>query len=276
MTTTLTLTNSTISRNTASFDVGAVLTAWGSGSFTNVTVSGNQAGGDGGAIYIYEQNYSIIHSTIVSNTASDGAIYINDGVSRLNLSNSIVANNQDGNCHGFLPVSSGHNLESANDCGLNDPTDISNDDPRLGLLQDNGGNTFTHALLLGSPAIDAGDSSLTTDQRGMARPQGSNADIGAFEAIQYSLTVHTVDTGAGLITTNPMPIDCGSICTDTFVSSTAVTLTATAESDSIFLGWVGEGCSGMGDCIVTMGATKSVTATFRSDYKIYLPIILKP
>jgi hypothetical protein len=69
----------------------------------------------------------------------------------------------------------------------------------LGPLQDNGGPTETHALLPGSPAIDAippaectydddGDPGtppvpLATDQRGVARPQGAGCDIGAFEAI---------------------------------------------------------------------------------------------
>jgi Tol biopolymer transport system component len=52
-------------------------------------------------------------------------------------------------------------------------------------LQDNGGPTLTHALKSGSPAIDAGDDSTApnTDQRGVARPQGSASDIGAFERI---------------------------------------------------------------------------------------------
>ena len=55
-------------------------------------------------------------------------------------------------------------------------------DARLGPLQNNGGPTLTHALLPGSPALDAGDPTLTgTDQRGVSRPQGPRADIGAFE-----------------------------------------------------------------------------------------------
>ena len=54
---------------------------------------------------------------------------------------------------------------------------------KLGPLQDNGGPTLTHALLVGSPAIDAGDDAAapTTDQRGVARPLGAATDIGAFE-----------------------------------------------------------------------------------------------
>jgi len=60
-------------------------------------------------------------------------------------------------------------------------------EPLLGPLQDNGGPTWTHALLPGSPAIDAGNSgdTLAFDQRGIHRPQGLAPDIGAFE-FQYA------------------------------------------------------------------------------------------
>ena len=56
-------------------------------------------------------------------------------------------------------------------------------DPKLGPLTNNGGPTLTLALLPGSPAIDAGDTSLApaTDQRGFPRPAGLAADFGAFE-----------------------------------------------------------------------------------------------
>jgi len=62
-------------------------------------------------------------------------------------------------------------------------------DPLLGPLANNGGSTLTHALLPGSPAIDAGDPAVCAaapvnnlDHRGVARPQGSACDIGAVEA----------------------------------------------------------------------------------------------
>jgi hypothetical protein len=61
-------------------------------------------------------------------------------------------------------------------------------DPKIGPLADNGGPTFTRALLPGSPAIDAGTAIgvLPTDQRGLLRPQGPGVDIGAFE-YQYTI-----------------------------------------------------------------------------------------
>ena len=72
-----------------------------------------------------------------------------------------------------------YNLSSDKTCHLLGYADLSNTDPKLGPLQNNGGPTMTMALLSGSPAIDAGNGSgcrdehrlpLTTDQRGMPRP----------------------------------------------------------------------------------------------------------
>ena len=61
-------------------------------------------------------------------------------------------------------------------------------DPLLGPLQDNGGPTFTMALLPNSAAIDAGEDSVlgvphnfATDQCGRPRKSGAHVDIGAFE-----------------------------------------------------------------------------------------------
>ena len=75
----------------------------------------------------------------------------------------------------------GHNLSS--DWCFTDATSFNQTNPKLGPLADNGGPTLTMALLPGSPAIDAGDTSLAppTDQRGFPRPFGAAADIGAFE-----------------------------------------------------------------------------------------------
>jgi hypothetical protein len=65
-------------------------------------------------------------------------------------------------------------------------TTISGVDPLLGPLADNGGPTLTHALLPGSPAIDAGNPAIPNpppaDQRGFARIYGPAIDIGSFEA----------------------------------------------------------------------------------------------
>ena len=77
----------------------------------------------------------------------------------------------------------GHNLSSDASCGFTNPASLSNTDPRLGPLADNGGPTLTVALLPDSPAIDAADPALAPpyDQRGFPRPVGAAPDIGAFE-----------------------------------------------------------------------------------------------
>jgi hypothetical protein len=55
------------------------------------------------------------------------------------------------------------------------------DDPSVGVLQDNGGPTWTHALQPGSICLDTGETTLTVDQRNEDRPDGAEDDIGAFE-----------------------------------------------------------------------------------------------
>ncbi len=82
-------------------------------------------------------------------------------------------------------------MDSDDSCNLTRPDDFPNTDPLLGPLADNGGPTPTQALLPGSPAIDGipladcvdafGDP-ITTDQRGVPRPQGAACDIGAYES----------------------------------------------------------------------------------------------
>ena len=123
-----------------------------------------------------------------------GGIYNENG--SVTIGNSIIAGNtndqNDGpNCLGTI-ISLGYNLVGIiSNCNFTTATgDLINAVPLLDPLLDNGGPTFTHALLPGSPAIDAGNpagctdqdgSLLTTDQRGVARPQGGRCDIGAFE-----------------------------------------------------------------------------------------------
>ncbi len=167
---------------------GAVHVSSGAGvTLTNSTVSGNS---EGSGIY-NDGTLTMTSVTISANSspiANEGSGITNRGV--LTARNAIVANNigPAGNCGGppgtgRAIASAGHNLDSGNTCGFASIGDLTNTDPRLGPLQDNGGATFTHALLAGSPAIDAGDPAgcPATDQRGVARPQGAACDIGAYE-----------------------------------------------------------------------------------------------
>jgi hypothetical protein len=97
----------------------------------------------------------------------------------------------------------GYNLVEDGSC-ITDATSFSGDS-LLGDLSDNGGPTETHALLADSPAIAAipdtngstapgcGDAGITTDQRGVARPQGPACNIGAYEVeVEVDTTPPTV------------------------------------------------------------------------------------
>lgn len=83
-----------------------------------------------------------------------------------------------------ITVDKGNNIDQDGVCGLDAAGDHSGVDPKLVPITDNGGPVFTQALLHGSPAIEGGNEAAcpATDARGVARPQGSVCDIGAFEA----------------------------------------------------------------------------------------------
>lgn len=178
-------------------NVGGALRTLGDATIVNSTLSGNGAfGWWGGAIFHTDGVMDVVNSTITGNVGPDwapSAIFVGswapDQISTLNLTNSIVAHNQWIGCYqGFFGgtptlASGGHNVVSDDTCNLTAAGDQPNTDPLLGSLADNGGPTWTHALLTGSPAIDAGDDAVcpATDQRGVARPQGPACDTGAYE-----------------------------------------------------------------------------------------------
>jgi hypothetical protein len=81
-------------------------------------------------------------------------------------------------------------------------------------------------------------------------------------AVANKLTVATQGSGAGTVTSLPDGIDCGADCSSYYAASTVVTLIASPAESSVFTGWAGAGCSGIGSCMVTMNAAQFVTATF--------------
>jgi hypothetical protein len=183
---------STISGNTSG-DVGGGIRSLGNMWITNSTISGNTSTGwHGGAIFHTDGNMEILNSTIANNKGPDwapSAIFngsFGGPVPTLKLTNTIISGNQWYACEHWtganILISGGNNLVQDDTCNPV-ASDLIGMNALLGALADNGGPTWTHALLAGSPAIDAGNDAAcpATDQRGIARPQGPNCDIGSFE-----------------------------------------------------------------------------------------------
>ena len=197
----LTVSNSTLSGNSARDNGGAIRNG-GTLTMSNSTLSGNSAQ-DGGAI-INGGTLTMSNSTLSGNSAqvNGGAIFNSDAIfngGTLTVSNSIVAGNTASSGReiysNFAVTSGGYNLFGySGDSGLVEVAISTGDITPSGALSailsttlaNNGGSTQTLALVTGSPAIDAGNTTLTTDQRGIARPQGATDDIGAFELVPPS------------------------------------------------------------------------------------------
>ncbi|MCS6800964.1 MAG: CSLREA domain-containing protein [Chloroflexota bacterium] len=181
----LTITASSIISNTAR--AGGAIINFGDLTVVNSTVSGNAATINTGGILHSAGSLSLRSSTIAYNRRA--------GVSAqalLTTTNTIIAFNTTSgvltNCFVSGAVTSlGSNLSNDATCAswFTASGDLNSVDPRLGPLQENGGFTPTHNLLLDSPAVNAGsnDSCPSADQRGVARPQGARCDIGAVERV---------------------------------------------------------------------------------------------
>lgn len=191
-----TIAASLLNANSANNNGGAIHSR-GSLSLANATLSGNTARGSGGGIYAGGGSATLSNATLAANSADvQGGAVVSAG-SSITVRNTILSTSAaSGNCGGQI-TSLGYNLDSGQTCSLNGPGDLVSVNPQLGSLQNNGGTTMTHALLPGSPAIDAGNQSPpgsggtvceATDQRGQRRPTDGNGDgvarcdIGAFEA----------------------------------------------------------------------------------------------
>jgi len=177
-------------------------------TLTNCTLSGNHATEDGGAILAENSLTTIVYGTIYGNTASIGGGIAAPKVDTSTtpptngLNGSIVAGNSaktNPDLMGTWITAFGNLVQNVNGAsfysdGAQGAPPITGISPKVGPLQNNGGHTKTLALLPGSPAIDrigtvligsdticGGNTAITTDQRGIARPQGQACDLGAYE-----------------------------------------------------------------------------------------------
>ena len=169
-------------------------------TIANSTIDNNHAGAEGGGIWMIDRDVRLYNVTVSDNDAGT----LGDGLRRNNaagndgdffLSNTIVANNDcSAEVNASNPIGAAfnnvtNNLDTGTSCGFGAANgSLSNADPELGPLQDNGGPTFTRAIGGTSDALDAGNNTVCAaapvdgiDQRHVPRPQGAACDIGAYE-----------------------------------------------------------------------------------------------
>jgi hypothetical protein len=178
-------------------------------NLNNVTISDNTADNDndgtgsGGGFAVNLPAVTVSNTIVAGNFNSIASV-------RDDISGTVVASssyNLIGDGTGSVGITHGVNNNQVG-------TGASPIDPVLGALADNGGATFTHALLAGSPAINAADNATcaATDQRGVARPAALVCDIGAYELDDLTPPNTT-------ITANPSNPSPSSSATFTFTGS---------------------------------------------------------
>ncbi|HYP43187.1 MAG TPA: choice-of-anchor Q domain-containing protein, partial [Candidatus Nitrosocosmicus sp.] len=248
-----TITNSTISDNRTMFQHGGGLYNRGSITIVNSTISNNSAREDGGGIYNNNLGtLALISSTIANNQAGINSTFRTGGginssnfsINSITARNTIIANNTSGGePHDFRGnlTSQGHNLiETTIDVSFRgDLTgNITGQDPLLDpVLRNNGGQTQTHALLQGSPAINAGNNANAPaiDQRGLPRIVGGTIDIGAYEEQAISFCTFTLSQSlvvvpgrGGNVSFN---VSAPAGCPWTAIASPWITITSGARGD---------------------------------------------
>jgi len=192
---TINITRSTVSGNVAASDVAGGLRSLGNATIVNSTFSGNvSTAWHGGGIFHTDGQLTVTNSTFSGNIApagtASGILVATFGApANATLTNNVL----EGFAGAFACAiegggaatitSGGFNVISDFSCSPDGTTDQAATDALLATLADNGGSTLTHALIVGSPAIDAGSSAACppTDQRGVTRD--GLCDVGAFEFV---------------------------------------------------------------------------------------------
>ena len=222
--TSLQIRGSTLSGNTA-IGGGAISGRVVAIYLTNSTISGNSGSDVGGGVYA-NGVVSLVNCSVVDNVAVGAEMFggaglnvFNSGSVSISMVNTLLSGNEAGteegsreancgctgnqqNCVDGMNrkiVTEGYNLSDDTSCNLDEMGDLDDvGDPGIGPLEDNEGPTLTHALLEGSPAIDAGDNDAcpNNDQRGGIRPADGDedgmfvCDIGAYELFPGYTDLH--------------------------------------------------------------------------------------
>ncbi len=192
------LTNSAVVQNQA--DTGAGIYNAGTLIATNSTLSrnagpGNAASPNGPGLYNHSGEATLNNVTI--HLTIGPSIFAHGG--RISVGNTIISSvSGQSACGGTGEVNSnGYNLASDQSCTfLNQPSDVTGVNPDLNSITSPTQSAAYHTPKLGSPVVDAGNPALpgssstacvASDQRGLARPQSRQCDIGAVEIVVYRI-----------------------------------------------------------------------------------------
>ncbi|MDM8526239.1 DUF4114 domain-containing protein [Desulfococcaceae bacterium HSG8] len=232
-------------------------------------VFNNNSAEVGGGICDMLGNSRIANCTFINNSAVNGGGLFSTGADKTTVVNSIFWNNTASQISISPTV-----IYSLIQGGFTGEGNI--DNAPLFADAENG----DYRLSDSSPCIGAGTlaNAPNTDVEGSSRPNpaGSKPDMGAYEnvlgepkIIKILLTVNANGTGIGTVTSTApdAAINCGEACSASYNEGTTVTLSATPDENSTFVGWSGE-CTGTGDCQVTMDEAKTLTATFAKVYTV--------
>ena len=202
---TVTVRNSAFTGNTATGTGGAIHNASGDLTVINSTFASN-SGTSGASLSVAGGTVTVLNSSF-SGSSADGEIAQTGGT--ISLTNTLI-DNATLTCTGTI-TNGGNNLDRGTGCGFGSASGSqSSVNPLLGALGDYGGDTQILPLLPGSPAINAGTNTgcPATDQRGIARPQGTACDIGAYESQGFSFAKSGDNQSATISTafTNPLSV----------------------------------------------------------------------
>jgi predicted outer membrane repeat protein len=253
---------------------GGALFSTGFFTITNSTLDANKAG-FGGALYVDDKpGHPVVRANIVSSTLTRNHGVVAGSVvavagGRVSIANSILGESVGSPSCSVLDdergtlLSAGANLVDDDSCALRAASDRVVANLALGPLSEGTGPTAVRRPFTGSPAVDTGvcDAALPTDQRGVARPQGSACDIGAVESRQFALAVSI--QGNGSVRTQAA-LACSATCVRTLLEGTQVTLEPQPAPGFTFAGWAGA-CAGTGHCTLTLDANMAVTAVFEPE-----------
>ncbi|WP_170113284.1 Calx-beta domain-containing protein [Ahniella affigens] len=243
------LTRSTLSGNSA--QTGGAILARSQGAATslnvsNCTISNNTASSAGPGIHIQAESggnatLTLLNSTVAAHAGAGSPVLtqVVSGTASSSLRNNIYADNAGTNVAssgGGTNNSLGNNL-SDDASGGGGPGDLINTSALLAPLGSYAGSTLTHALLPGSPAIDAGSNTgaPSMDQRGVARPQFGTVDIGAYESRGFGLSLSSGNNqtaGPGQAFANPLVLSVAALSVGEPVNGGEVSFSAPVSGAS--------------------------------------------